>query len=301
MIVAEELKALDKAGLAAMPLGERAHDLGVVDQEGRVLAVNLDEVPNELVNQAWRRAWVCAVDSFLLAEFVEEDASLFSCESVTLGELNTENLFKALHHWDALERRSEVDLNNVSLVLGTVGMVLNFVRTMNLEDHLREHVLGELHQVVVVSIGPVKFAGSELRVVGEVNALITELLANLKHSVDASDNQHLKVELWGNSHEQLHIKIVVESLEGTSGGATWDHVHHRGLNLEEVTLAKEGANEVDDLITNLEDLFDMRVDDHVEVAVTVASVLRQGVLLYLVLSGKHVHAVGEDFNGGWAD
>jgi hypothetical protein len=132
--------------------------------------------------------------------------------------------------------------------------------------------------------------------VSQINALISELLANLKHSVNTSNNEHLEIELRGNTHKQLHVEVVVEGFEGTSSGTTWDHVHHWSFNLKEISLSKEGTDEVNDLVADLENFLDMWVDNHVQIAVAIPSILCQGVLLNFMLSRKHMHAVGKELN-----
>ena len=89
VVVAEKLEALDEAGLASVPLGQRGHDLWVIDQEGRVLAVDLNEVADQFIDQAGGRSGVGTVNTLLLAELVEESSCFLSCEGVSLGKLDS--------------------------------------------------------------------------------------------------------------------------------------------------------------------------------------------------------------------
>ena len=88
----------------------------------------------------------------------------------------------------------------------------------------------------------------------------------------------------------------MEGFEGTGSGTTWDHVHHRSLDLKEVAGAKEGTNEVDNLVSHLKDTLNMGIHDKIEVSVAVARVLGESVLLNLVGSGKHVHAIRKELD-----
>ena len=88
----------------------------------------------------------------------------------------------------------------------------------------------------------------------------------------------------------------MEGFEGTGSGTTWDHVHHRSLDLKEVSGAKEGTDEVDNLVPDLKDTLNMRIHYEIEVSVTVAGVLGETVLLNLVSSGKHVHAIRKELD-----
>ena len=48
LLADEELKAFREARNGSVPLGERAHDLWMVSDEGRVDTLNLDEITNQL-------------------------------------------------------------------------------------------------------------------------------------------------------------------------------------------------------------------------------------------------------------
>lgn len=82
----------------------------------------------------------------------------------------------------------------------------------------------------------VEFTGGELRVVGQVNALIPELPPDLVNPVKPADHQHLEVQLRSNSHVELHVEVVVVGHEGLGGGSSWNHVHHWRLYLHVCTV-----------------------------------------------------------------
>ena len=50
-------------------------------------------------------------------------------------------------------------------------------------------------------------------IVGHVDTLVSELSSDLVDSVDAADDQHLVVQLRRDTHEQLHVQVVVVSHE----------------------------------------------------------------------------------------
>ena len=79
----------------------------------------------------------------------------------------------------------------------------------------------------------VELAGGEFRVMGHVNAFVTELTADLVDTVQASNNKHLEVQLGCDTHEQGHLELVVVGLERTGGGTACLHGHHWRLNLKE--------------------------------------------------------------------
>ena len=59
LLADEELKALCEARNGAVPLGEWAHDLRVVGDEGRADTLHLDEVTNQLEWEGGGRVSVC--------------------------------------------------------------------------------------------------------------------------------------------------------------------------------------------------------------------------------------------------
>jgi len=141
--------------------------------------------------------------------------------------------------------------------------------------------------------------------VGHVNRFVSELLTNFEHTLHTSNYKHLKVELRGDTHEQLHIEVIMEGFEGTSSGSSGDHVHHRGLHFHKVAFSEELPQEVDDFVSSLEDSADGLVDDEIEVALAIPGVLVHDEGLGFALLGfsglgEHVHAVGKALDNGGA-
>jgi len=62
-------------------------------------------------------------------------------------------------------------------------MVLDFVASSDLFDHRREHIFGDLDEIVVVCVGHVELAGRVLWVVSLINGLVSEVLADFKDSL----------------------------------------------------------------------------------------------------------------------
>jgi hypothetical protein len=73
----EELEPLGEAGLAAVVLGERRHRLWVLDDEGGIQALRLEEAADQLVDESEGGSGVRAVDLVLLALLIEEHLGLF--------------------------------------------------------------------------------------------------------------------------------------------------------------------------------------------------------------------------------
>ena len=62
---------------------------------------------------------------------------------------------------------------------------LHLVRAEDGHDHAGDELLRDVHKIIVVGVGHVELAGRELRVVRHVDALVTELLPDLVHTIDA--------------------------------------------------------------------------------------------------------------------
>jgi hypothetical protein len=257
-----------------VPLGKWTHNLGRVCNKARRNQLTFEVLANEFVNQPCSASWVRAVDVLLLAQLVEEHPCFFGVKLGVVGHLDSECLFQAFHHWDATEWRSKVNFVHLLWVAGVVHwVVLDFVGSSDCLHELTEELLSHLHKIVVVSVGLIELASSKLRVVGKINGFVSKLLANFKDSVQTSDNKLLQVKFRRNTHVEFHVKVVVESLEGTCCGTTWNHVHHRCLHFNKVALSQKLSEEVNYEITCSEDLLDWVVHDKVEVSLAVPGVL----------------------------
>ncbi len=159
-----------------------------------------------------------------------------------------------------------------------------YVVIPTLKEHNKSNK-SHLEQVVVIGVGHVELAGGELRIVGQVDALVTELTADLVHSLQTADHQLLQVQLGGDAHEHVQTEVIVVRHEGLGCGSTGDDVHHGSLDFEEVALVQEGADVVHNLGTDGEDAGSLGVQDQIQITLTVADLL---VLQSSVGLGKHV-------------
>mmetsp|Transcript_36980 Transcript_36980/g.75452 ORF Transcript_36980/g.75452 Transcript_36980/m.75452 type:complete len:209 (-) Transcript_36980:815-1441(-) len=141
-------------------------------------------------------------------------------------------LLQALHHGDPLERWSKV---NFHLRSPRLGRVLDFVIPRDVLDHSTYHFFRHVHQVFIIGISLVKFTSCKLWVVCEVNTLIAELSPNLIHSVKSTNDKHLEIQLRCNTKVQVHTQVIVVCNEWLCSCSPWDHIHHRGFHLNEVS------------------------------------------------------------------
>ena len=285
LLVDEELESLGEARVAAVPLGERGHDARVVHDERRVDAVGLDVVADERVEHPRDSVRLGQLNLRLLDEVLQERQEAVVVEVVREGLAGA--LLQLGNHLDSSERRPEVDAERRALR----GRVVDGRAARDARDELAEQVLREVHEVVVVRVGPVELDARELGVVRHVDALVAELAAELVDAVEAADDEHLEVELRGDAQEHVEVEVVVVRLERAGGRAAGDDVHHGRLNLEEAAGVQVGSEEGDDLRARLEDLPGVGVHDEVEVALAVALLL---VLEAVVVLREHVEARREE-------
>lgn len=288
----KQLEALAKTGLGAVLLGEGRHHHGVAHDEGGADARILNVLTHQLVEHTGVGAGRGAFDAVLLTQVGQELVGLVRVELGAGRELDVELLLEGLDHVDTAEGRREVEVEGGAL--GALGVVLDLVGAEELLDHAGDKLLGQVHDVVHIGVGPVELASGELGVMGQVDALVTELTANLVDTVQTTDGQHLEVQLGGNTHEHVEVEVVVVGDEGLGGGTTSNHVHHRGLDFQEVALVQEVAQVRDHLGARDELVTDVGVHDQIEVALAVAQLL---VLEAVMGLGQHAQTGREKLDG----
>lgn len=79
------------------------------------------------------------------------------------------------------------------------------------------------------------------------HTLVTELATDLVHPVESTNDKLLQEQFRGDTEEELHVQLVVVSLEWSGSSTTSDLVHHGCLDLEEVALVEVLAHVLDDL------------------------------------------------------
>lgn len=167
----------------------------------------------------------------LLAQIPKELVGLFSVQLVSRRELNVELLLKLFDHVESLEGRREVDVHDGLVFALAFRVVLNLVAAGDLLDKTAKHALGQVHEIILIGIGHVKFADAELGVVGHVDAFVTEDTTDFEDSVETTNNELLEVQLRGNAEVKVKVESVVVGNEWLSSGTTSNHVHHRGFDL----------------------------------------------------------------------
>mmetsp|Transcript_59178 Transcript_59178/g.157505 ORF Transcript_59178/g.157505 Transcript_59178/m.157505 type:complete len:233 (-) Transcript_59178:427-1125(-) len=169
-------------------------------------------------------------------------------------------------------------------------MVLNFVGTLNVEHHRTDHLLGNIHKVVVVGVRHVKLAGRELWIVRHVNTLVPEVSANLIDAIEATNHQGLEIQFWCHPHEKIQTEIVVVGHKRLSRGAARNHVHHGRLHLHEATRIEIVSNEGDNLGSDDEGVSHILVHHKVQVPLAIADLwILQGTRQHVQTGREELH------------
>mmetsp|Transcript_12080 Transcript_12080/g.36647 ORF Transcript_12080/g.36647 Transcript_12080/m.36647 type:complete len:577 (+) Transcript_12080:163-1893(+) len=236
--VHEEFETFRESGCTAVPLGQWAHELRVIGDEGGVDALGLDYLADEAVQQTIGGVGQLHLDLELLALLEQEEARLLALQ--VLRDLETGALLEATHQTDAVPGRGEVDLDRRTV--RALRVILDLVAPRHLLDQVAEHALSHVHEVVVVGVGHVELAGGELGVVRWVDTFVAELPTDLVDALQSTHHELLQVQLGCHTHVQLHVQAVVRGDERLGGGTAGDHVHHGRLHLQEAHVVQEATH-----------------------------------------------------------
>ena len=135
--------------------------------------------------------------------------------------------------------------------------------------HGAEELFGHGHQVFIGGVALIEFEHGEFGVMLGGDPFVSKVPIDLEDPFEPSDHQPLQVELRGNPHEEFHVEGVVMGLERLGRGSSGDRVHHRGLHFEKVPADEELPDHLDGLVRMHEDLFDLGIDDQIDITLTV--------------------------------
>lgn len=296
VVVDEEFEAFGEAGLGTVVFGQGGHELGVFDDEGGVLALGLDEVADQLVDEAGGVAGGFADYAVLRALFVEEFTGLLGGD--VLGDGLAKFSLELLHHTDPLPGRREINLEYLIRILNPLWMMLHNIAPRDLLHHLREHILRQIQQIMEIRIRHIELTARILWIMRLINRLIPKVPANLIYPIQPPNDQLLQVQFRRNPHIQLHIEIVVVGDEGSGCGTPRYHIHHGGFDLEEVEVVEVLSDELYYFGAGVEGVAGAGVEDEVEETFAVAGL---GVFEADAVLGDHVQAGGEELGVAGGD
>ncbi len=154
-----------------------------------------------------------------------------------------------------------------------------------------QELFGEVHQQLVVGVGPVELEHRELGVVPGGDALVPEVAVELEDPFEAADDESFEVQLGSDSQVEIEVEGVVVGLEGPRRCAPRDGLHHRRLDFHEARRPEMPADRRHDLRPHLEDLPHLRVGEQIQVTLTSP---RLAVGEAVVLLGQGSECLGED-------
>ena len=123
-----------------------------------------------------------------------------------------------------------------------------------------------------------------------VHALVAEDTAHLVHLVKAAHNEPLQVQLGLNTQVHGNIQRIVVGDEGAGVGADLDGLQNGSVHFQKSAGVEELAQRLQNLAALDEGILDLRVDDGVHVALTVADIL---ILQAVPLFRKHPQGLGQ--------
>ena len=248
------LKTLHHPFFARLGLGQGRHGDRVVDEEGGLDQLGLDEGL-----RSRRPAWPSSCPGR------PRYSSSASCPAALGGGVFDEVDAAVFFDGSRRLRRCQGGLKLMVLSPNLTSAGAQYLLA-DLVDHLFHHV----HHVIVVGVGFVAFQHGELGVVLGGDALVAEDAPQLVDLVEAADDQPLEVQLQGDAQVEVLVEGVVVGDEGAGQSAPGGRLQHRRLHLDKAALVEELPDGGDDPAAHLEDLLDLGVGDEVQVALAVA-------------------------------
>ena len=180
-----------------------------------------------------------------------------------LGEVHPGMLLHSLQHTDSCKRLVQVNLHSVPLYLAG---------TKHLVCHSTYHVLGNVHHAVYVCVCLVELQHGKLRVMHCVHTLISEISANLIHSVKTAYNQALQVQFQSNAQIHIYIQGVVMGNKWPGRCASRLCMQHRSLNLQKFSSVKISPYRADYFAALYKHLSGFGIHNKVQISLTVAGI-----------------------------
>ena len=239
-----ELEPLGHAGVAGLPLRERANRRGIVDEEHwsdeLVFADRFEDFTDQHVVML-----ADGLDAELLGR--GDDAGLVPHVA---ADVFAEGVFVL----DAGPGSGEVDRlvapgeDQAAVDFG--GGCLSFRGRLRMGQHhtsgVHDDGLGEVHHRFVVAVGLVGLEHRELGIVRGVNSLVAKDAAHLVDALDAADHQPLQMQFEGDPQEQRNVEGVVVRDERPGRSAAGDRMQDRRIDLVEGPFLQRLADRLDD-------------------------------------------------------
>ena len=162
---------------------------------------------------------------------------------------------------EPLPWRLQVDLVTAERHLG---------RPVHVQCHRLDQPLHPRHRVPVVRVRLVPLEHRELGLMLVGDALVAEVLADLVHALEPTDDQPLEIELGRDPEVEVGVELVVMGDERVREGAAVARLQHRGLDLDEPVGIEVAPDRRDDAAAQQEIRARLLVHQQVEVALAIA-------------------------------
>ena len=117
-------------------------------------------------------------------------------------------------------------------IIGLV-LVIDPGCTQHLPGHHAQHILGKVHQVVVVGISLIELQHGELRIVPGGEPFITEVTVDFVDPFEPTDHQSFSDRARCDTQKKLHIQCIMMGHERPCRSATGYCLHHWSFHFQE--------------------------------------------------------------------
>ena len=169
-----------------------------------------------------------------------------------------------------LERLDEADALPRTLEVDLVAAERRDRGAERIERDLLEHRLDAIHRIAEVGVRLVPLEHRELGLVLVRDALVAEVLADLVHALEPSDDQALQVELGRDAQVEVCVQLVRVRHERVRERAAVARLEDGRLDLDEPLAVEVATDRRDDLRAQEEEVARLLVHEQVEVALAVA-------------------------------
>mmetsp|Transcript_4036 Transcript_4036/g.5532 ORF Transcript_4036/g.5532 Transcript_4036/m.5532 type:complete len:243 (-) Transcript_4036:1051-1779(-) len=192
----EQFESFRQSLLVAMGLGEGTHDFGVFGDEGWMGDSIFEEFSHERIEESCGCEGWCTFQFVLLQNGRQFGIDFGIVEGGHGDAIGFQCFVQSIHHADSTKGRCEIDFH-----LGCTGFgrIFDGVIAGNVLDHGGYHLLGHVHEIVVIGIGLIEFAGGEFGIVREIDTLVTELPSDLVDTIESTHDEHLEVQFGCNA------------------------------------------------------------------------------------------------------
>ena len=151
---------------------------------------------------------------------------------------------------------------------------------------LRDHLLREIHNALVIGVSLVCLEHGELGIPAAAEPLVPEVAVDLIHAIQPADDQPLQIKFGRDAGVEIDVERIVMRLERLGRRARCQRRQHRRFNFDVPVLVEKAANQ--------ENFAHFRIHHQIDVALAVAQ-FDVGEAVPLFRQGKKILAQERDF------